>query len=121
MLKHVIFLVVLLFSNLSVAKKLETSREKFFCSTYYAFIYLEEAKQLSNDKVMHCAMSCWLSLKCPKTEVSMFGWLKELYDYLGFGHPDEEDIQANKTGIEISNFVTNRQECTNECQNRYQE
>ncbi len=70
------------------------------------------------DKFKHCALSCVMTLYCGPIESFELGALKELYDALGFGTPDIEDLKADltgiKTGIKIG-FFGERNRCYEAC------
>ena len=51
------------------------------------------------DKYKHCALSCVMTLYCGPIDSFELGALKELYDALGFGTPDIEDLKADLIGI----------------------
>ena len=96
----------------------QASEEKLFCATYYAFYYKDEIQKLPTDKAMHCTMSCYLAVKCPREEALIVGYLKEFWDILGPGDADWNDIEANKVGIKYAK-KNSKWYCKSQCLKRY--
>jgi hypothetical protein len=69
--------------------------------------HLDQAKKWSEtqanryDKFKHCAVSCYLSLRCPRREVLAVGVMKEFYDAMGYGNAEIADLIADLKGIKI--------------------
>ncbi len=69
--------------------------------------HLDQAKKWSEtqvnryDKFKHCAVSCYLSLRCPRREVLAVGVMKEFYDAMGYGNAELADLIADLKGIKI--------------------
>ncbi|MBU6155011.1 MAG: hypothetical protein KGP28_11970 [Bdellovibrionales bacterium] len=79
------------------------------CSAAIAYRYRDEVNLPGKpDKYKHCALSCVMTLYCGPIGSFEVGALKELYDALGFGTPDVEDIKADirgiKSGLKIGLF-----------------
>jgi len=70
------------------------------------------------DKFKHCSLSCVMTLYCGPIGSFEVGALKELYDALGFGDPDLEDLKADlkgiKEGLRIGLFGE-REQCYQAC------
>ena len=70
------------------------------------------------DKYKHCALSCVMTLYCGPIDSFELGAIKELYDALGFGTPDIEDLKADiigiKAGLKIGLFGE-RNRCYEAC------
>lgn len=116
--KKMTFKAIPLFILLFFSLQLHASEEKLFCATYYAFQYKTEIEKLPNDKTMHCTMSCYLAVKCPRSEAYLIGYLKEFWDIIGPGDADWNDIEANEAGIR---FASKRSKtyCKKACLKRY--
>lgn len=97
--KKILLIVTSLFM---LSFSLQANEEKIFCASYYAFYYKKEIEKLPNDKAMHCTMSCYLGVKCPREEAALIGYLKEFWDIIGPGDFDFNDMRANKEGIRLS-------------------
>lgn len=92
--------------------------EKLICASFYAFYYKKEIEKLPNDKAMHCTMSCYLAVKCPKEEAALIGYLKEFWDIFGPGDADWNDIKANEAGIRFAKKKS-KAYCKNQCLKKY--
>lgn len=92
------------------------------CALYYAFDLEDEIRALGkNDKFMHCALSCQLTLRCGEYEALNIGILKELWDLIGPGNAEVEDLQADIKGISLATKreAVNDYECINKCNEIY--
>lgn len=79
------------------------ANEKFFCALPRALQYKDQVINMKGtDKTKHCSISCIIALECSAFETYLFGLSKEIYDGLGGGTPDQQDIVANKKGIELA-------------------
>ena len=113
-MKLLILAMTIIFSSSSFAQ------EKFFCSLMRSKETVRMVNQhITYDKAKHCAVSCILNLDCSATEVYLFGLGKELADLLGAGEPDENDIKANRIGIDASESgqAKTKSECIDYCLN----
>ena len=54
------------------------------------------------DKFKHCAVSCYLTLRCRPGQVRAVGLLKEFRDSFGYGNAEVADIRANFYGINLA-------------------
>lgn len=74
-----------------------------------------------NDKVKHCSASCLLTLRCGPIDSYSMGLLKEIFDLMGMGNPEIEDIKANMSGIymAVTKRAVNDQECMDQCTETY--
>jgi len=73
------------------------------------------------DKFKHCAVSCYLTLRCSSVEVLAVGALKEFKDLFDEGNAEVADLQADRFGIAL---VTNGKadhdrDCARRCEQRY--
>lgn len=108
MKKSILVLLMLLptlFSSpaLAVSSSSTVDAKKLRCTVSH----LDQAKKWSEtqanrfDKFKHCAVSCYLSLRCPRREVLAVGVLKEFYDAMGYGNAELADLIADLKGIKI--------------------
>ena len=70
------------------------------------------------DKFKHCSLSCVMTLYCGPIGSFEVGALKELYDALGFGDPDVEDLRADLKGIQAGlkiGWLGDRGKCYRAC------
>ncbi len=111
-------LALILFSLFALNTNAAVSNEKIFCASYYAFYYKKEVEKLPNDKTMHCTMSCYLAVKCPREEAYLIGYLKEFWDIFGPGDADWNDIRANKAGIKFAKLKS-KPYCKSQCLKKY--
>lgn len=109
-----LFVLILVFTSFSAS----ASEEKLFCASFYAFYYKKEVQKLPNDKAMHCTMSCYLAVRCPREEANLIGYLKEFWDIIGPGDFDREDIKANKVGLSFAHKKS-KAYCKSMCLKRY--
>ena len=89
------------------------------CSAAIAYRYRNEVNlPVKPDKYKHCSLSCVMTLYCGPIGSLEVGALKELYDALGFGNPDLEDLKADikgiKAGLQIGLFGE-RSRCYQAC------
>jgi hypothetical protein len=113
--KYSLLLVV---STIVMSFSTQASSQNMFCASYYAFYYKKEIQKLPNDKAMHCTMSCYLGVKCPKEEAYLIGYLKEFWDIIGPGDFDYNDMRANKEGIKLSRY-NSLPYCKSSCLKKY--
>lgn len=73
------------------------------------------------DKFKHCAVACYLSLRCPTRQVRTLSYAKELRDLLGYGNAEIADIKAGSYGIKIvkSDLANVDEDCVGLCNERY--
>lgn len=73
------------------------------------------------DKFKHCAVSCYLSLRCGKGQVGLIGILKEVRDAFGYGNAEIADIRADFYGIKLARkkIATSDELCGIKCDARY--
>jgi len=100
---------------------LEESRSSgmLLCGTAVGIRFVGEVKSSKKtDKYMHCSISCVITNYCGPFESAAIGALKEVYDALGFGDPEVEDLKADlkgvKAGMKIGPFG-DREECYRAC------
>jgi hypothetical protein len=115
MLRATLLLIFLLVPSYAHAS------EKILCSFYYMDKYHDEVNKLpgSKDKLKHCALSCMVARKCPSFEVEVVGILKEIYDLIGPGNPELDDIEANRRGISFAPIAKKRSDCFRFCKQIY--
>lgn len=104
-----------------VAPSYAFANQKFICSFYYMDKYHDEVNRLPahRDKLKHCTLSCLVARKCLSFEVDMIGILKEIYDLIGPGNSELEDIEANRRGIRFAPAAQNERECMRFCAQVY--
>ena len=105
-----LFALLLMFSGFNQAAHADVSSvqgrldaQGLFCSMDYlpdAFRWVDHQGN-DYDKFKHCAVSCYLSLRCPRREVLAVGVLKEFYDAMGYGNAELADLIADLKGIKI--------------------
>jgi hypothetical protein len=86
----------------SSAESSRTEHRKIIpiCSGFIAYRFRDEVDLFGkSDKYKHCSLSCVMTLYCGPMGALEVGALKELYDALGFGTPDIEDLRADVQGI----------------------
>lgn len=111
-------LLVLLLASASPA----FSSTEMLCSLQNGLpLYRELRTRTMNDKAKHCVLSCHLTLKCGGEESFGVGVLKELWDLMGHGTPDAQDLLADLAGIALAEGgrAGNLAECTRECRALY--
>jgi len=89
--------------------------------------HLDQAKKWSEtqvnhyDKFKHCAVSCYLSLRCPRREVLAVGVMKEFYDAMGYGNAEIADLIADLKGIRLvkKNQAKHDSDCVQLCDQMY--
>ncbi len=92
------------------------------CAYWFAKKYQEEVKtEGTNDKFLHCALSCVLTRVCGPIEAMDLGVLKELVDLFGPGTAEWEDLRADRTGVRIGMLrnVRTRSQCYVACATIY--
>jgi hypothetical protein len=80
-----------------------------------------ENQSNDRDKFKHCAVSCYLTLRCSAIEVMAVGALKEFKDLFDEGNAEIADLEADRLGIRL---VTNGKadhdrECARRCEQHY--
>jgi len=123
-MKTLFFTTVLLLCSASTwsSSQLELHENKsLVCPLYHAYKLKSKVEDLPNDKLIHCSLSCMISLYCTKFDVFSIGVIKEVADALGMGDPDYKDILANIKGIELSSDAQEDEECIPLCENFYGE
>lgn len=115
-----IFILALLlqFSSPSHAQE-----EKLLCSALFGRSFYQELKpQPLVDKTKHCALSCYLALRCGGVESFQVGLIKEVLDLMGMGQADWADIRANQQGITmaVSGRARSKLQCLRECRAIYE-
>ena len=121
-LNLIFVLCMILFSSSFSASAAPASRqtqESLFCGTAVGYRFLPEVQVPGKpDKFMHCSISCVITQYCGPAEGALIGALKEVYDALGFGDPDLQDMKADlvgvKLGLKIGPFQP-RSECYKAC------
>lgn len=118
-MKTMIFFSILLMP-LAQAK---TEEVNFVCSYRNipaAQTWIEE-QQNSYDKFKHCAVSCYLALRCPAVEVRAVGVIKEIRDAFGYGNPEMADIKADFFGVDLAKKKVARhdEDCSRICAENY--
>ena len=99
-----------------------SAQEKFFCALPRAVEFREVVLEMDgSDKTRHCSLMCIIALKCNRHETYLLGVAKEIFDSLGFGTPDANDIEANKTGISLATSGTalSEYDCLDQCTEIY--
>lgn len=94
---------------------------EMICSLWYLSSAKKYAEAQSNprDKFKHCTLSCYLSLRCPSTEVWNLGLAKEFVDVFGPGNAEMADLEADMKGIIYSYEVDTDKGCVNACNEAY--
>lgn len=108
-----LILFLLLFTTTAQA-----ARPEFLCSIRHGRSFYRELKELPlKDKAKHCALSCYLTLKCSAVETFHVGVIKEIIDLFGDGNAEASDIRANLDGIALadSGRALTKSECLKEC------
>jgi len=92
------------------------------CAIYNVLKLKDDITSLGkNDKFMHCALSCQLTLRCGAYETLNIGILKELWDLISPGNAELEDLKADIAGINLvlKRKANNDYECINKCDELY--
>jgi len=73
------------------------------------------------DKFKHCAVSCYLTLRCSAMQVRTVGVLKEFRDLLGYGNPEIADIKADFYGVKLAKkkIAIHDEDCSRICDETY--
>lgn len=87
----------------------------------FARHWIDEQTYNQYDKFKHCAVSCYLSLRCSRPQVKMLGVLKEVYDLFGPGHAEIADIKADFYGVKFvkKQIVHSDEDCANRCDEHF--
>jgi hypothetical protein len=115
--------LILLFTFSLPTRATTKAEEILICSTLY-YPYAKSWVDLQPnqfDKFKHCAVSCFLALRCPASDVMQLGVLKEVIDFFGPGNAEYEDLKADAYGISLvtSKKVKEDKKCAIECDKRY--
>jgi hypothetical protein len=104
MMKVLSLIFALTVSPLFGASAENVSRPYFpICGATVGALYVHEVKTEGRpDKYMHCSISCVMSIYCGPIDSIEIGILKEVYDSMGFGDPDIQDLKADQKGIKIA-------------------
>jgi len=73
------------------------------------------------DKSKHCAVSCYLTLRCRPDQVRAVGLLKEFRDLFGYGNAEVADIKANFYGVNLAQkkIATRDEDCSRICSENF--
>ena len=73
------------------------------------------------DKFKHCAVSCYLDLRCPRAQVGLVGILKEVRDAMGYGNAEWADIKADFYGLKLvrKKLAISDDDCARKCDEKY--
>lgn len=96
---------------------------KFICSALVGRDFYRELKPMQiSDKTKHCALSCYLGLRCGSLESFHVGVIKEIMDLFGAGQAEWADLRANQQGITLarSRRARNQAQCLSECKLIYE-
>ncbi len=107
---------ILLFLLLTTT--VQAASPEFICSMRFGPSFYRELKELPlKDKAKHCALSCYLTIKCSAVETFHVGVIKEIIDLFGDGNAETSDIRANLDGITLadSGRALSKSECLKEC------
>jgi hypothetical protein len=122
-MKFLLFIALnLILLNFSFA---ETRREKIVrCSLKHipaAQAWINEQYYNSYDKFKHCAVSCYLDLRCPRGQVGLVGILKEVKDAFGPGNAELADIKADFYGLKLvrKKLASTDEDCARKCDEKY--
>ncbi len=99
------------------------AEQKFICSAIVGKNFYQELKPLAvSDKTKHCALSCYLALRCGSLESFHVGVIKEIFDLLGAGNAEIADLRANQQGITLARArrARNQSQCLSECKTIYE-
>ena len=116
-------MLIILALLLQLSTSSHAAEEKFICSALVGRSFYQELKPLPvSDKTKHCALSCFLSLRCGPFESLNVGLLKELLDILGPGQAEMADLQANQQGITLAlaGRARSKSQCLRECKTIYE-
>lgn len=87
------------------------------CSAFHFKSVKAKLLESSNDKYMHCAVSCMLARRCGALDSYEIGVLKEIWDLFTPGDADIKDIEADLIGINfyLSDRKISDRTCNNKC------
>jgi hypothetical protein len=114
------FILFSLFLSFSSPAQAES---KFICSALMGRSFYQELKPMRvSDKTKHCALSCYLALRCGSLESFHVGVIKEIMDLFGAGQAEWADLRANQQGITLARArrAKNQTQCLNECKLIYE-
>jgi hypothetical protein len=107
-------LVLTLFGVLFIASSQASNHEKApLCSAFYFKSVKAKLLESTNDKYMHCAVSCMLAKRCGALDSYQIGVLKEVWDLFTPGDADLKDIEADLIGIRF--YTQNRKISDSQC------
>ena len=120
MLKFLPF--ILMFMHMSLAHA-NSPRKTLLCSYRnipHAQVWVDEQRN-TYDKFKHCAVSCYLTLRCPARQVRAVGVLKEFRDLLGYGNAEIADIKADFYGVKLAKkkIALHDEDCSRICDERF--
>jgi hypothetical protein len=115
--------IILLFFVLIPLAHAESTDKNLLCSYRNipaAQTWVDEQRN-SYDKFKHCAVSCYLTLRCSAMQVRTVGVLKEIRDLLGEGNPEVADIKADFYGVKLAKkkIARHDDDCSRICDERY--
>ena len=86
----------------------------------HAQVWVDEQRN-TYDKFKHCAVSCYLALRCPAGQVRAVGVLKEFRDLLGYGNAEIADIKADFYGVKLAKkkIAQHDEDCSRICDERF--
>jgi hypothetical protein len=125
-----LFALLLMFSGFNQAAHADVSSvqgrldaQGLFCSMDYlpdAFRWVDHQGN-DYDKFKHCAVSCFLTLRCSSAEVLIVGALKEFKDLFDDGNAEMADLDADRYGIRLvtDQRATYDAECSRQCGSHY--
>jgi hypothetical protein len=85
-----------------------------------AQVWVDEQRN-TYDKFKHCAVSCYLTLRCSAIQVRAVGVLKEFRDLLGYGNAEIADIEADFYGVKLAKkkIARHDEDCSRICDERF--
>ena len=113
---------IFMFMQMSLAHA-NSPRKTLLCSYRnipHAQVWVDEQRN-TYDKFKHCAVSCYLTLRCPARQVRAVGVLKEFRDLLGYGNAELADIKADFYGVKLAKrkIARHDEDCSRICDERY--
>ena len=122
-MKRLIIALFLLLPISSASAQIAIGGKRLTCSRSHipqAQKWIEPQSSRS-DKFKHCAVSCYLRLRCSSREVLLVGALKEFYDAMGYGNPEFADFLADYRGMRLAQDGRARQDndCVRLCSQQY--
>ena len=113
---------IFMFMQMSLAHA-NSPRKTLLCSYRnipHAQVWVDEQRN-TYDKFKHCAVSCYLTLRCKAGQVRAVGVLKEFRDVLGYGNAEIADIKANFYGVKLAKkkIALHDEDCSRICDERF--